>query len=477
MQDSKKAFIYVVDDDNEMRAMLKDYLEGEGYEIHPFSLAQQAIDKLKEPNQRHPDLIISDIRMPNMTGLEFCQKAKELHPEIPFVLITAFGSIETAIEGIKQGAFDYITKPFKLAELNITIERAIRYDQLQKENSFLKEEIKGQWKLDKLIGKSSAMRSVFDLIQRVSHASANILITGESGTGKEMVAQAIHKLGPRSQKAFVAINCTAIPENLLESELFGHAKGSFTGAHARKKGLFEEADGGTLFLDEIGDMDLALQAKLLRVLQEKKIRPVGDNVVRDIDVRVIAATHKDLKARMKEGLFREDLYYRLSVIPIVIPPLRHRTEDIPLLAEYFLKKYSALNSSKVMGLSNSAMQKLLSLPWEGNVRELENLMERVVVMTNKPLVEAEDIPTNEDSTSEQFFGKAIQDYPSLENLEKRYIQFILDKTAGRKEKAAQLLGINRRTLYRKEREYGFVGAHESESESNFEPEPQTPAGI
>jgi DNA-binding NtrC family response regulator len=278
-----------------------------------------------------------------------------------------------------------------------------------------------------------------------------------------MVARAIHETGPRASKPFVAINCTAIPETLLESELFGHAKGSFTGAIQRKRGLFEEAAGGTLFLDEIGDMNVALQSKLLRVLQEKKVRAVGENVARDVDVRIIAATHKDLKAAIRDARFREDLFYRLSVIPIVIPPLRQRPDDIPLLADHFLKKFAATNNVKVKGFTKRATAKLVKMRWEGNVRELENLIERATVLSTAELIDEGDIPTPETANAEQFFGSAIADFPTVEQLERRYIEVVLEKTAGRKDKAAQILGINRRTLYRKEREYGLI-AHDAPEE-------------
>ncbi|MCB0363649.1 MAG: sigma-54-dependent Fis family transcriptional regulator, partial [Bdellovibrionales bacterium] len=301
------------------------------------------------------------------------------------------------------------------------------------------------------------MHSVFELIDRVSKASANVLITGESGTGKEMVARAIHENGLRSGKPFVAINCTAIPESLLESELFGHAKGSFTGAFARKKGLFEEAEGGTLFLDEIGDLDMSLQAKLLRVLQERKIKAVGDNVYKDIDVRIVAATHKDLGEAIKDGRFRDDLFYRLAVIPIHIPPLRHRRDDIPILARHFLQKYGSANNSPVKGFTAAAIEKLMNYRWDGNVRELENIVERVVVLTSKEMVDACDLPFSGSVDSvEDFFASAVSSLPTVSDLEKRYMKYVLEKTGGRKEKASQILGINRRTLYRKEREYGFV---------------------
>ena len=464
-----KGRILVVDDEQEMRSLLEDCLTNEGYETLTCPSAYEAIEKLgphgtygQDRDLGNIDLIISDIKMPQMDGLEFASRLQILRPEIPIMLITAFGSIETAIEAMKRGAFHYIVKPFKLAELNVNIERAMEFRKLQKDNTALRDEVKKSWNMGNVIGKSAAMKAVFDLVTRVSQATANVLITGESGTGKEMVARAIHQKGPRNQKPFVAINCTAIPESLLESELFGHGKGSFTGAIAKKRGLFEEAEGGTLFLDEIGDMNVLLQSKLLRVIQEKKVRAVGENIDRSIDVRIIAATHKDLKAAIKDGRFREDLYYRLSVIPIVIPPLRHRQEDIPILADYFLKKFAATNQAQVRGFTKRAVSKLMALKWEGNVRELENLIERAVVLCTGNLIDESDIPSPESVNAETFFTGSTSDFPTIEQLERRYIEMIMEKTAGRKDKASQILGINRRTLYRKEREYGLISPYSEE---------------
>lgn len=465
--------LLVIDDDQEMRSLLSDFFASKGLLTETFPLASLAFEHI-EKNKARYDIIISDIKMPNMDGITFVKKMKSVAPEIPIVLITAFGSIETAIEAIRCGAYDYIIKPFKLAEMQLVVERALEYKNLRLENVVLRSEIKKSWSLENMIGKSQAMQSVFELIQRVSQANANVLINGESGTGKELVARAIHNLGPRSTKPFIAINCTAIPENLLESELFGHAKGSFTGAIGRKRGLFEEANGGTLFLDEIGDMDLSLQSKLLRVLQEKKIRSVGDNITRDVDVRIIAATHKDLKASIRENVFREDLYYRLSVIPVQIPPLRHRKEDIPLLAEHFLKKYVVTNNSKVRGFTPAAMNFLMNQKWEGNVRELENIVERVVVLARNEYIDIQDLPTISEKTPEDFFGSATKDHPTLAQLEQRYIEYIMDKTGGRKTKASQILGINRRTLYRKEKEYGLETSDSSEPINNSEHDKEEP---
>jgi DNA-binding NtrC family response regulator len=458
--------ITVIDDDPEMRSMVTDHLVRQGYQVKSFGSSLEAVKYLSSSglDALGTELVLTDLRMPDLDGLDVLQQIRRLPHQFPVVIMTAFASVETAVEGLRKGAFDYITKPFKLAELTLTVERGITYYRLKQQNKTLTSEIKKTWNRSSMVGKSAALQSVFDLIERVGPSNTNVLITGESGTGKEVVARALHHASSRAAKPFIAINCTAIPESLMESELFGHIKGSFTGATIDKKGLFEEANGGTIFLDEIGDMDLSLQAKLLRVLQERKIKPVGSNQIKDIDVRVLAATHKDLKSAMANQTFREDLYYRLSVIPIVMPPLRHRPEDIPLLAHYFLRKYSALNNNKNVNFTHDALHKLMSFSWPGNVRELENMVERLVVMAQGSQIEAADIPTADQSTSEQFYGQATSDSPTLEQLEKRYIQLVLDKTGGKKEKAAQILGINRRTLYRKEKDYGFVTESEEPAE-------------
>jgi two-component system, NtrC family, response regulator HydG len=452
--------IVLVDDNAEMRSLMHDFLKNEGYEIREFALATEAFTALqKDRDAGHMDdidVIVSDIQMPEMDGFEFIQRVKRLSPDIPVILVTAFGSIASAIEATRNGAFDYLVKPFQLSEFAVRIERAYALRKLRRENQVLRQEMRKGWSHYDMIGKSKAMREIFNTIDRIAKATANVLVTGESGTGKEVVARAIHERGPRALKPFVAINCTAIPDTLLESELFGHAKGSFTGAIARKKGLFEEAEGGTIFLDEIGDMDLGLQAKLLRVLQERRIRSVGDTEFRDIDVRIISATHKDLVQAVRDGRFREDLFYRLSVIPVSIPPLRHRKEDIPTLANYFLQKYAASNRSQVKGFTAAAMNKLVSARWEGNVRELENLVERMIVLAQGEFIDLADIPTLEQKGAEDLFAQSSSDLPTVEQLERRYIIHVLERVGGRKEKAAQILGINRRTLYRKEREYGLV---------------------
>ena len=454
--------IVVIDDDREMRSMVEDHLKSEGYQVKSFGHPDEALSQLLG-GELTPRVVVTDLQMPEMSGIEVVKRVKAKYSELPIIVMTAFGSIESAVDAMRKGAFDYITKPFKLSELGFTVERAVMMSKLAAENKILRAEVKKTYAKGSLLGKSKPMKELFELLERVAPAQSNILITGESGTGKEMVARTIHNMSPRAQANFVAVNCTAIPETLLESELFGHAKGSFTGADKRKKGLFEEAEGGTLFLDEIGDMELSLQAKLLRVLQERKIRPVGETKDQDINVRVVAATHKDLKKAIRDGLFREDLFYRLNVIPIHIAPLRHRKEDIPLLAQSFLEKYAAMNHSPVRGFSPATLHLLMENPWPGNVRELENMTERLVVMARHSQIEESDLPTADGGTPEDFYGKMTQDLPNIECLERRYIQFVLAKVGGRKDRASQILGINRRTLYRKEQEYGTV------SEGDIEP--------
>jgi two-component system response regulator HydG len=460
-----KGNILVIDDEKEMRGLLEEVFNREGYTVSAFPLAIKALEALSpggplaantEKGQQ-VDAIVSDIKMAQLDGMQFLTSLQRIRPEIPVILITAFGSIDSAIEAMQRGAFHYVVKPFKLTEVKVIVQKAVEQSRLRRENTALRNEIKGQWGLGRIIGKSAAMKTVFDLIHRVASSTANVLITGESGTGKELVAKAIHENGSRAQGPFVAINCTAIPEDLLESELFGHSKGAFTGAVARKKGLFEEANGGTLFLDEIGDMSPSLQAKLLRAVQERVVRPVGDNQSIPIDVRIVTATHKDLKKAIQDGVFREDLYYRLSVIPISLPALRDRPDDIVLLAEHFLRKYVALNQSPVKGFTPEAREQLLCYRWPGNVRELENAIERAVVLAPGEAIGAELLPgADAIPSADQVHRSLTRDWPTLAQIEERYIASVLEKTGGRKDKAAQILGINRRTLYRKEREYGWV---------------------
>ena len=340
--------IAVVDDDVEMGRVVKDLLTEEGFTVSQYSSAADALMKFKKDL---PQVLITDHKMKDIDGIMFLKKVQVDYPEMITIMMTAFGSVETAIEAMKAGAYHYIVKPFKNDEMVLLAKRAMERSKLKQENTVLKQELSKSFNLESIVGKSPAMMSLFELIRLISSATASVLINGESGSGKELVARAIHNSGPRKKKAFIPLNCTAIPEHLLESELFGHVRGSFTGAIVDKRGLFEDADGGTLFLDEIGDLSLSLQAKLLRVLQDKQIRPVGGSQFKQVDVRILAATHRDLKIMSKDGKFREDLFYRLNVIPVRVPSLRERTEDIPLLVDSFIKKFAAVNNSKVTGIA------------------------------------------------------------------------------------------------------------------------------
>lgn len=468
---SKKDFmatnlrVAIVDDDPEMGRVVGDLLTEEGYRVSQYLSAADALVKFKTET---PHILITDHKMKDIDGLMFLRKVQSDYPAVVSIMMTAFGSIETAIEAMKLGAYHYIVKPFKNEELSLLVERASEKVSLKQENTLLKKELNKSFTLESIIGKSAAITSVFELVKVVASASANVLITGESGSGKELVARALHTSGPRKNKAFIPLNCTALPEQLLESELFGHIKGSFTGAIADKKGLFEEANGGTLFLDEIGDMSLQLQAKLLRVLQDKQIRAVGGNTLKTIDVRIIAATHRDLKIMVKDGKFREDLYYRLNVVPIRVPPLRERTEDIPLLVESFINKFALRNNSKIQGVTPEAMSLLMAHPWPGNVRELENVVERAIVLSTGTMIEKSVVLGSALEEAQQNIDQLHADRPTLEKLEERYIKLIMSEVHNKKDEAAEILGVSRRTLYRKERLYGMVS--EDTPEPNEAPE-------
>lgn len=445
--------ILVIDDDEIIQSFLKKKLPLAGYSVTTVSTAEAALHRITDAAQPFA-LILSDIMMPKMTGIELLTTLKQRDIRIPVILMTAHGKIETAIQSMRDGAFDYILKPIHIEDLKLSIERAFQFKRLESDNETLRNEMKQSWKSYDMIGKSHVIQSIFEVIARVAPTQANVLITGESGTGKELIARALHKQSIHNEGPFVPINCSAIPAELLESELFGHAKGSFTGAHQAKKGLFEAAEGGTLFLDEIGEMEPSLQAKLLRVLQERTIKPVGENQSRPIHVRVISATHQNLKLAIQENRFREDLFYRLCVIPIELPALRQRKDDIPLLAEYFLKKYSATHSSKVTHFTQKGMAKLINHAWPGNIRELENVIERSVILASTPGLDETDLPPFEGES--QGFQSLLEEkaahFLSLEKVERHYIQMILRRTGGKKERAAQVLGIDRKTLRRKMRE-------------------------
>jgi len=440
--------ILVVDDDQDMRTLLCDELSELGYRVAAAANGRDALKKLGEEDYA---VLLTDLRMQGMQGLELLNEARRDSPGTNVIIMTAFGSVESAIEAMKQGAYDYVTKPVKNEELALVVEKAVREALLRREVQQLRRAVREDYSFHHILGKSKPMREVFDLIRRVADSQTNVLITGESGTGKELAAKAIHFNSDRRGGPFVPVNCAAIPEALLESELFGHMRGSFTDAKGDKRGLFEEAHGGTLFLDEISELPVMLQAKILRAIQEKEIRRVGSTKAVAVDVRIIAATNLSLTDEVKAKRFREDLYYRLNVIEIRMPPLRERREDIPLLVDAFLKKCAEAGKKTVKGIAESALALLMDYPWPGNVRELENVIERAVTLTRGEKVMPEDLPPaiHGSRGDRKVIDDAADRTLPLEDVEKEYILRILEKTGGNKYQAAQLLGIDRKTLYRK----------------------------
>ncbi len=446
--------ILIVDDEESMRELLTAVLEEEGYITKAVSRGEEA---LEEVGKGDFDLVIMDMKLPRMSGIEALQEIKEIKSELTVVLITAYASVDSAVKAMKLGAYDYLTKPFDVDELKMLVEKIFERRNLIEENIYLKQELKGRYEFHNIIGQSAKMQEVFNLIDMVAPTVANVIIYGESGTGKELIARAIHEHSPRKDKPFVTVNCTAIPENLLESELFGHEKGSFTGATSRREGKFKLADGGTIFLDEIGEMSLAMQPKLLRVLQERKFERVGGTEVIEVDVRLVAATNKNLEEAVKEGKFREDLFYRLDVVPIHLPPLRERKEDIPLLAEHFLEKYNRLNSRQIRKISPEAMGLLVNYHWPGNIRELENTIERAVIIARGETILPEYLPLSVQSSSRKKSENELEVGMSLKEAEGLLIQKTLEEVGGNKSQAAKVLGITRQTLRNKMREYGLDG--------------------
>ena len=443
--------ILIIDDEGEMRELLAKVLEKNGYQVTAAADGGHALDLLeKEPM----DLVVTDVRMPGMDGMEALKAIKELNPDTGVIVMTAFGSIDQAVQAVKEGAHDYISKPFKIDEMLLTIRNALEERRLRREVTALRHELRTRYHFENLIGKSRAMQEVFRLIEQVAGSRSTVMIYGKSGTGKELVARAIHYNSLRSTKAFVPVNCAAIPSELLESELFGHEKGAFTGAIATKVGKFELANGGTLFLDEVGSMRLDLQAKILRALQEREIERVGGIRTIKIDVRVLAATNRDLKKAVEEGTFRDDLYYRLTVVDITLPDLKDRQEDIPLLANHFAQRFAQESNPNIREISKEAMGILLSYPWPGNVRELENVIERAVTLGRGPAILASNLPPHLPGSAGPV-ERALTHEASLEELERDYIQAILRRTKGHQIRAASILGIDRRTLYRKIRRYGI----------------------
>ncbi len=442
--------ILIVDDDPAMGQMLASMLGDAGYQQ---TVATSAREALEAARQEDFDAVLSDIKMPGGSGVELVGQLREIRAGTPVVLMTAFGSIDSAVDAMRAGAFDYVTKPFRRGEITVVMDRALEHRALELENRRLRAAVDKTTAVGELKGESAAMREIFSLVRKVANSSSSVLITGESGTGKEVVARTLHFSGSRKDAAFVPVNCTAIPEGLLESELFGHVRGAFTGASASKKGLFEKAHGGTLFLDEIGDMPLSLQSKLLRVLQDGEIRPVGGTTAVKVDVRIVSATHQDLREQIKTGYFRQDLFYRLDVIPVHIPPLRSRPEDIMRLAQVFLDRHAP---GERRALSDGALRALSRCSWEGNARELENVIERSLAISDKSELDCDDLllPAGEvdaprDEFAEDPLDFAVSAQLTLRELEGLYTKRVLLETKGNKLQAAKLLGINRRTLYRR----------------------------
>jgi two-component system response regulator AtoC len=445
---NKKAKVLVVDDEAIVRQSLRDWLGEVGHQVLTAENGPQALEVIQKEK---PGVLITDLVMPGIDGIELMKRAKEISPGIEVIIITAYGSIPTAINAIREGAYDYIEKPFCPERAEILIDKLMEHQWLLEENLSLQQRLEERYRFENIITQSPRMQQVIEVIKVVAKSNATVLITGETGTGKELVARAIHSQSHRRDRPFVAVSCAALPESLLESELFGHEKGSFTGAYAQKKGKFEVANRGTLFLDEIGEMNANTQVHLLRVLEEKEFNRVGGNEPIKIDVRVISATNRDMKQAIAEGKFREDLYYRLNVVNIELPPLRERTEDIPLLARHFLKRFALENQKKITGFSPQATDFLLKHEWPGNVRELENAIERAVILSQNSVIEVADLYQRNLIPA----GSTTSPVRSLKQVEKEHIQNVLSETGGNYTEAARILGVSRMTLYNKAKIYGL----------------------
>ena len=442
----KRTTILVVDDEDIVRESLRDWLDGVGYKV---DIAESADKALRIIKQKKIKIMIADLIMPGMNGIELMKKAREIVPTISTVIITAHGTIQTAITAIREGAYDYVEKPFCPEKVELLIKNLVEHQDLVEENISLRRKIEDRFHFEGIIAKSPKMLKIIELIKTVAPTNATILIIGKTGTGKEVIARAIHHQSPRRNRPFIATSCAALPEGLLESELFGHERGSFTGAVERKKGKFEAGDKGTLFLDEIGEINANIQIHLLRVLEEKKITRVGGNEEINVDVRVIAATNRNLKASIKQGKFREDLYYRLNVVTIDLPPLKDRMEDILPLAEYFLKKYAEENSKRIKTFSDDVVKFMLNYSWPGNVRELENMIERGVILSKNTAITLDELP-------QDIIHPTPGEGKTVEAVARNHIINVLEETKGNITKAANILGIRRMTLYNKLRKYNYT---------------------
>jgi DNA-binding NtrC family response regulator len=449
-----KSNVLVVEDEELMRTILRNLLENEGYQVFTADSAENALEIF---SSAEIDLTLTDIRMAGMDGLQLLDQIKTIDTEALVIIMTAYSSVDSAIAALRKGVYDYVTKPFVNEDLLQTVRNALRTKELFRENRALRRELDQKYSFSEIIGNSASMQAVFRLIEKVASTNANILIQGESGTGKELVARAIHRHSPRNDKPFIAINCGALPESLLESELFGHTKGSFTGAIADKKGLFRAAEGGTLFLDEIGEVPNALQVKLLRALQEHEVTPVGATLPVKFDARIVAATNRNLEEEVGKGNFREDLFYRLNVIEIFLPPLRERREDIPLLVKHFIAKIAKEQKTKEKSVGKDAMSALLNYQWQGNIRELQNAIERAFILSGNE-IDLESLPPKLKNNSNHGFEIRDPDglHPTLEEVERRYVLEILKSVNQDKTLAANILGIDLSTLYRKLKRYDEI---------------------
>lgn len=453
--------VLIVDDDVSMCEVFVERLEHRDYDARYCTRGDEALVELEESVV---DVVVTDLNMPGMSGIEFCERIVDSRPDLPVIVITAYGSLETAVAAIRAGAYDFLTKPLDIEELTIAVDRAVERRQLGEEVKRLRRQVREDHRIEpeEMIGDSPVMRDLFRMVDRVGRTPSSVLITGESGTGKELVARALHRRSDREDNPFVAVNCAALPENLLESELFGHVEGAFTGAGEDKDGLFVQADGGTLLLDEVGDLPKSLQPKLLRVLEEHKIRPVGADEQIEVDVRILAATHRDLEQEVEAGEFREDLYFRLNVIELEIPPLRERGKDVLRLAQHFIEEFADRSDESVTGLSPQAARALMEYEWPGNVRELRNYIERAVVLALQEHVTPEDLPAKvrgagQSGGSPEAAREMLElqarlgegEMPTMDQLEAGYIEYVLRQTEGNKSKAAEVLDFDRTTLYRK----------------------------
>ncbi|HLR76794.1 MAG TPA: sigma-54 dependent transcriptional regulator [Balneolaceae bacterium] len=438
--------ILIADDEQEIRESLSIILQDEGYRCQTAEDGAAAIEALKEHSF---DILVTDLKMPKADGIEVLEQLQRYSPETLAVIITAHGTIETAIKALRKGAADYILKPLDFDEVIIRIQNLLEHKNLLQENKYLREQIDQEFNFNHIIGESEAMKQVYRMVERVSGATSNVLITGASGTGKELVARAIHANGNRANGPFIAVNCGAIPKELIASELFGHKKGAFTGAQSDKEGVFVAADKGTVFLDEVAELPLEQQVKLLRVIQEREVKPVGSNQIITFDTRIIAATNKNLQQRVEAGEFRDDLFYRLNVIEIALPPLQERKEDIPLLAQHFVQKYSRELNRPVQGITGEAMGALINHSWKGQVRELENIIERAVLLGDNEFIKLTDLPAGIRDEDKEYNFDADSLETAVQSFEKHHILSVLKRSGGNKTKAARLLGIDPSTLYRK----------------------------